>query len=314
MYRCIGRERRVYSTTCSILKMAKRNRKSHYAVARGRRTGIYGTWAECQAQVDGYPGAKFKGFVDRAEAQDFMVSNGVVGIGDRANGQNLNVASSLVASSSAGHTKITAADVGVVDLCAQDTADADADADDTKDNIGSNGYQPSAKKARTNPYVGSNDEKKPAAKSAPSSEPVNLCGDSEMTRVMHMIWIQIMAVSRVRQGQRQSELIHIDLQQLQLRQLHLMPPPNHHNPNSRILQNKKVQVVSCSIPSRSGPSMPPSAVITCSSPVLPERVSNQSANATRLSSRNVLFVHSQYLINHDTTLPPPLNSQVNPSS
>ena len=89
--------------------------KSQVALRRSARPSdghVSELWLECQAQVDGYPGAKFKGFVDRAEAQDFMVSNGVVGIGDRANGQNLNVASSLVASSSAGHTKITAADVG----------------------------------------------------------------------------------------------------------------------------------------------------------------------------------------------------------
>jgi len=148
--------------------MAKRNRKSHYAVARGRRTGIYGTWAECQAQLDGYPGAKFKGFIELAEAQDFMVSNGVVGIGDRTNGQSLNAASSLVA------------DDGVVDLCAKDTSDVD-DTTDTPTymyNVGSNGYKPSAKKARTNPHVGSNDEKKPEAKPEASSEPVDLCDSS----------------------------------------------------------------------------------------------------------------------------------------
>ena len=198
----------------------------------------------------------------------------------------------------------------VVDLCAQGTAAAEADAIDTKDNIGSNGYQPSAKKARTNPYVGSNDEKKPAAKAASSSEPVNLCDDSDDAHDMDSNY-----------GGVKSETgptpIGVDSYRpaaAAAAAAALMPPPNHHNPNSRILQNKKVQVVSCSIPSRSGPSMPPSAVITCSSPVLPERVSNHSANATRLSSRNALFVHSQYLINHDTTLPPPLNSQVNPSS
>lgn len=29
--------------------------KGYYAVAKGRKPGIYGTWAECEAQVKGFP-------------------------------------------------------------------------------------------------------------------------------------------------------------------------------------------------------------------------------------------------------------------
>lgn len=29
--------------------------KGYYAVAKGRAPGIYATWAECEAQVKGYP-------------------------------------------------------------------------------------------------------------------------------------------------------------------------------------------------------------------------------------------------------------------
>lgn len=43
-----------------------------YAVRNGRETGIFDTWAECQAAVKGYPGAVFKGFATRQEAQAYL--------------------------------------------------------------------------------------------------------------------------------------------------------------------------------------------------------------------------------------------------
>jgi ribonuclease HI len=48
-------------------------KKAHYyAVKAGREPGIYRTWAECQEQVTGFPGAVFRGFRVLAEAQDFL--------------------------------------------------------------------------------------------------------------------------------------------------------------------------------------------------------------------------------------------------
>jgi ribonuclease HI len=47
--------------------MAKNNQA--YVVWAGRKPGVYSTWAECEAQVKGFPEAKFKGFPTRAEAQ-----------------------------------------------------------------------------------------------------------------------------------------------------------------------------------------------------------------------------------------------------
>lgn len=46
--------------------------KRFYAVKIGRVPGIYRTWEECKAQVDGYPGAGFKGFATEAEARGFL--------------------------------------------------------------------------------------------------------------------------------------------------------------------------------------------------------------------------------------------------
>lgn len=40
-----------------------------YAVARGRQSGLYPTWNECKLQVDGYNGAKFKGFNSKEDAE-----------------------------------------------------------------------------------------------------------------------------------------------------------------------------------------------------------------------------------------------------
>lgn len=46
--------------------------KKYYAVKKGKTPGIYMTWADCQAQVTGFPGAVFKGFMTLEEAGDFM--------------------------------------------------------------------------------------------------------------------------------------------------------------------------------------------------------------------------------------------------
>lgn len=50
-----------------ILTMAK-----FYAVKKGRKTGIFMSWAECEAQVKGFPGAIFKSFTTRQEALSFI--------------------------------------------------------------------------------------------------------------------------------------------------------------------------------------------------------------------------------------------------
>ena len=46
--------------------------KKYYAIAAGRKPGIYDNWAEAQAQVTGFQGAKFKGFPTRAEAEAWI--------------------------------------------------------------------------------------------------------------------------------------------------------------------------------------------------------------------------------------------------
>ena len=50
--------------------------KKFYAVKRGRRTGIFTIWAECAAQVQGFQGAVYKGFMTEAEARDWLGDGG----------------------------------------------------------------------------------------------------------------------------------------------------------------------------------------------------------------------------------------------
>lgn len=49
-------------------------KKNYYAVKNGRQIGIFKTWAECQKLVQGFPGALFKGFVTKAEADAYMAT------------------------------------------------------------------------------------------------------------------------------------------------------------------------------------------------------------------------------------------------
>ncbi|XP_058121341.1 ribonuclease H1 [Anopheles ziemanni] len=46
-----------------------------YAVAKGRQVGIYNTWPECQQQVNGFTGARFKKFATESEANNFVQQN-----------------------------------------------------------------------------------------------------------------------------------------------------------------------------------------------------------------------------------------------
>lgn len=43
-----------------------------YAVRVGRTPGIYNSWDDCKAQIDGFSGATYKSFKTAAEAAEFM--------------------------------------------------------------------------------------------------------------------------------------------------------------------------------------------------------------------------------------------------
>lgn len=45
--------------------------KKYYVVKNGRVPGIYTTWTDCKAQVDGYSGAVYKSFTAKADAMTY---------------------------------------------------------------------------------------------------------------------------------------------------------------------------------------------------------------------------------------------------
>ncbi len=47
----------------------------YYVVWKGRKTGIFTTWAECEKQVKGYVGAQFKAFESEIEAEAAYLAN-----------------------------------------------------------------------------------------------------------------------------------------------------------------------------------------------------------------------------------------------
>ena len=52
--------------------------KKIYAVRKGRQTGLFDSWAECQKQTTGFSGAEFKSFSSKEEAMQFL--NGGTGM------------------------------------------------------------------------------------------------------------------------------------------------------------------------------------------------------------------------------------------
>jgi len=52
---------------------------SYYAVAEGRKVGVFLSWEECRRQVDGHSGARYKAFPTKRQAEAFVRSGGKVG-------------------------------------------------------------------------------------------------------------------------------------------------------------------------------------------------------------------------------------------
>lgn len=48
----------------------------YYAVQKGKTPGVYTSWDECKAQVEGVPGAVYKSFKTLGEAEDFLGKDG----------------------------------------------------------------------------------------------------------------------------------------------------------------------------------------------------------------------------------------------
>ena len=49
-------------------------KNSYYTVWTGRQIGVFNSWDECRLQVEGFPGAKYKGFPTREAAESAFKS------------------------------------------------------------------------------------------------------------------------------------------------------------------------------------------------------------------------------------------------
>jgi ribonuclease HI len=80
-------------------------RKQYYAVRSGRKPGIYRTWEECKAQVDGYANAQYKGFTSLEEAEAYMgyVKTNMPTAGKPSSGNTFNPPSASKKNSGADH-------------------------------------------------------------------------------------------------------------------------------------------------------------------------------------------------------------------
>lgn len=62
------------SSTLNHFLLAKKKQK-YYVVWQGHEPGIYNSWTDCQLQIKNYPGAKYKSFSSRAEAEAAFSGN-----------------------------------------------------------------------------------------------------------------------------------------------------------------------------------------------------------------------------------------------
>lgn len=52
------------------------SKKKFYVVWKGHQPGVYSTWDACKRQIDGYPGARYKGFPSEQEAKQAFSAGG----------------------------------------------------------------------------------------------------------------------------------------------------------------------------------------------------------------------------------------------
>lgn len=71
----------------------------YYAVAKGRTSGIFMNWADCETQVKGFPGARYKKFNSAVDAEKFILSEGGSGV-TKNNGKRKTIANTLTATNS----------------------------------------------------------------------------------------------------------------------------------------------------------------------------------------------------------------------
>ena len=65
-------------------------KQKFYVVWEGVTPGIYSSWTDCQLQIKGYEGAKYKSFYSREEAERALASSPYAKIGKNATNKKEN--------------------------------------------------------------------------------------------------------------------------------------------------------------------------------------------------------------------------------
>lgn len=65
-------------------------KKKYYVVWKGRKCGIFNTWAECEKQVKGFAGARFKSFPTEQEARSAYINEAEPAAVKSATGTDIN--------------------------------------------------------------------------------------------------------------------------------------------------------------------------------------------------------------------------------
>lgn len=81
-------------------------KQKFYVVWSGREPGIFTTWAECQAQVRGFAGARFKAYPSRAEAEKAFIESEDVKIYGGPSKDDVGATSGGGSSSSSSSSKV----------------------------------------------------------------------------------------------------------------------------------------------------------------------------------------------------------------
>lgn len=66
---CLTPDEKSQETILEGIEREEFNMAKYYGVKVGKTPGVYTSWADCEAQVKGYPGAQYKGFGSKEEAE-----------------------------------------------------------------------------------------------------------------------------------------------------------------------------------------------------------------------------------------------------
>ncbi|MDQ0300802.1 ribonuclease HI [Salibacterium salarium] len=70
-------------------------KKKYYVVWKGRQTGIYDNWADCEKQVKGYAGASFKSFKTKEEAANALENGETSAVSNSETGRSSYIENSV---------------------------------------------------------------------------------------------------------------------------------------------------------------------------------------------------------------------------